>query len=97
MKSREEGDEKFKAEIGAEAVRTLLTMLDSPERRINDRNSDGKGLGRLAKWLRIEIATETSQHRKKKKLKRPESRRTHSEIQVPRRMRGIVPSGWLWT
>ena len=70
VKSREEGDERFKAEIGAEAVRTLLTMLDSPERRINDRNSDGKGLGRLAKWLRIEIATETSQHRKKKKLKR---------------------------
>ena len=70
VKSREEGDERFKAEIGAEAVRTLLSMLDSPERRINDRNSDGKGLGRLAKWLRIEIATETSQHRKKKKLKR---------------------------
>ena len=70
VKSREEGDVRFKAEIGAEAVRTLLTMLDSPERRINDRNSDGKGLGRLAKWLRIEIATETSQHRKKKKLKR---------------------------
>ena len=70
VKSREEGDERFKAEIGAEAVRTLLTMLDSPERRINDRNSDGKGLARLAKWLRIEIATETSQHRKKKKLKR---------------------------
>jgi len=70
VKSREEGDGRFKAEIGAEAVRTLLTMLDSPERRINDRNSDGKGLGRLAKWLKIEIATETSQHRKKKKLKR---------------------------
>jgi DNA-directed RNA polymerase subunit beta' len=69
-KSRDEGDERFKAEIGAEAVRSLLTMLDSPERRINDRNSDGKGLARLAKWLRIEIATETSQHRKKKKLKR---------------------------
>ena len=70
VKSRDEGDERFKAEIGAEAVRSLLTMLDSPERRINDRNSDGKGLARLAKWLRIEIATETSQHRKKKKLKR---------------------------
>ena len=70
VKSREEGDERFKAEIGAEAVRTLLTMLDSPERRINDRNSDGKGLGRLSQWLRVEIATETSQHRKNKKLKR---------------------------
>ncbi len=70
VKSRDKGDERFKAEIGAEAVRTLLKMLDSPERRINDRNSDGKGLDRLALWLRIEIATETSQHRKKKKLKR---------------------------
>ena len=70
VKSRDQGDERFKAEIGAEAVRTLLKMLDSPERRINDRNSDGKGLDRLANWLRIEIATETSQHRKKKKLKR---------------------------
>ncbi len=70
VKSRDEGDERFKAEIGAEGVRTLLKLLDSPERRINDRNSDGKGLNRLAQWLRIEIATETSQHRKKKKLKR---------------------------
>ena len=70
VKSRDKGDERFKAEIGAEAVRTLLKMLDSPARRINDRNSDGKGLDRLAHWLRIEIATETSQHRKKKKLKR---------------------------
>jgi DNA-directed RNA polymerase subunit beta' len=70
VKSRDKGDERFKAEIGAEAVRTLLKMLDSPVRRINDRNSDGKGLDRLANWLRIEIATETSQHRKKKKLKR---------------------------
>ncbi|MFQ5538464.1 MAG: DNA-directed RNA polymerase subunit beta', partial [Gemmatimonadota bacterium] len=70
VKAREEGDETFKAEIGAEAVRTLLRMLDSPERRIGDRNSDGRGLDRLAAWLRHEIATETSQHRKKKKLKR---------------------------
>ncbi|MEQ9400989.1 MAG: DNA-directed RNA polymerase subunit beta' [Longimicrobiales bacterium] len=70
VKAREEGDETFKAEIGAEGARTLLKMLDSPERRINDRNSDGRGLDRLADWLRNEIATETSQHRKKKKLKR---------------------------
>jgi DNA-directed RNA polymerase subunit beta' len=70
VKAREEGDDSFKAEIGAEAARTLLRMLDSPERRIADRNSDGKGLDRLAQWLRVEIATETSQHRKKKKLKR---------------------------
>ncbi|MGD8319161.1 MAG: DNA-directed RNA polymerase subunit beta' [Gemmatimonadota bacterium] len=70
VKARDEGDETFKAEIGAEAVRTLLRMLDSPERKIHDRNADGRGLDRLADWLRVEIATETSQHRKKKKLKR---------------------------
>jgi DNA-directed RNA polymerase subunit beta' len=70
VKAREEGDELFKAEIGAEAARTLLKMLDNPERKIKDRNADGRGLDRLADWLRNEIATETSQHRKKKKLKR---------------------------
>jgi DNA-directed RNA polymerase subunit beta' len=70
VKAREEGDEQFKAEIGAEAVRTLLRMLDTPDRKIGDRNADGRGLDRLADWLRHEIATETSQHRKKKKLKR---------------------------
>ena len=70
VKAREERDEKFRAEIGAEAVRTLLRKLDSPERKIANQNSDGKGLDRLAAWLRNEIATETSQHRKKKKLKR---------------------------
>ena len=71
VKAREEGDEAFRAEIGAEAARTLLKMLDNPEKRkIKDRNADGKGLDRLAEWLRYEIANETSQHRKKKKLKR---------------------------
>ena len=70
VKARDEGDETFKADIGAEGARTLLKLLDSPERRIKDRNSDGRGLDRLAVWLRNEIATETSQHRKKKKLKR---------------------------
>jgi DNA-directed RNA polymerase subunit beta' len=70
VKAREEGDDTFRAEIGAEAVRTLLKMLDSPERKVTDRNSDNRGLDRLADWLRNEIATETSQHRKKKKLKR---------------------------
>ncbi|MDH5589424.1 MAG: DNA-directed RNA polymerase subunit beta' [Gemmatimonadota bacterium] len=70
VKAREEGDSDFKAEIGAEAVRTLLKMLDSDDRKIQDRNSDGKGLDRLADTLRYEIANETSQHRKKKKLKR---------------------------
>ena len=70
VKAREEGDQDFRAEIGAEAVRTLLKQLDTPERKTNDRNSDGRGLDRLADWLRVEIASETSQHRKKKKLKR---------------------------
>ena len=70
VKAREEGDEVFKAEIGAEAVRTLLSQLDSPEKKIRDRNADGRGLDRLAAWLRVEIVNETSQHRKKKKLKR---------------------------
>jgi DNA-directed RNA polymerase subunit beta' len=71
VKAREEGDQDFKAEIGAEAVRTLLKLLDNPEKKkIQDRNADGRGLDRLAEWLRKEIATETSQHRKKKKLKR---------------------------
>ncbi len=70
VKAREEGDDDFVAEIGAEAVRTLLRKLDSPKMNIGKRNSDGKGLDRLANWLRHEIRTETSQHRKKKKLKR---------------------------
>ena len=70
VKARDEKDEKFKAEIGAEAARTLLKRLDSPEVDIGDQNRDGKGLDRLALWLREEIRTETSQHRKKKKLRR---------------------------
>ena len=70
VKAREENDEAFKAEIGAEAIRTLLKMLDAPDKKIEDRNQDNKGLDRLAVNLRHEIATETSQHRKKKKLKR---------------------------
>ena len=71
VKAREEGDEEFKAEIGAEAARTLLKMLDNPDKKkIKDRNADGRGLDRLAEWLRYEILHETSQHRKKKKLKR---------------------------
>jgi DNA-directed RNA polymerase subunit beta' len=70
VKAREEGDDAFRAEIGAEAVRTLLRKLDSPEKPIEEQNQDGRGLDRLAQWLRYEIANETSQHRKKKKLKR---------------------------
>jgi len=70
VKAREEGDETFKAEIGAEAARTLLKRLDSPEVPIDNQNRDGKGLDRLSVWLRHEIKTETSQHRKKKKLRR---------------------------
>ena len=70
VKAREDGDENFKAQIGAEAVRTLLRLLDTPEKAMAHKNKDGKGLDRLADWLREEIRTETSQHRKKKKLKR---------------------------
>ena len=70
VKAREEGDTAFKAEIGAEAIRTLLKQLDAPDRPIEERNKDGRGIDRLAEYLRAEVATETSQHRKKQKLKR---------------------------
>ena len=70
IKAREEGDTTFRAEIGAEAVRTLLRQLDSSDKNIEDRNKDGRGIDRLADMLRTEVANETSQHRKKMKLKR---------------------------
>jgi DNA-directed RNA polymerase subunit beta' len=70
VKAREEGDATFKAEIGAEAIRTLLRQLDTTDRGLEERNKDGRGLDRLADQLRSEVATETSQHRKKMKLKR---------------------------
>src|SRR5690606_20076171 len=70
VKAREEGDSAFKAEIGAEAVRTLLRMLDAPDKPLEERNKDGRGIDRLADSLRHEVANETSQHRKKQKLKR---------------------------
>jgi len=54
-KAREEGDDEFRAEIGAEGVRTVLSQLDVDE---------------LAEQLRYEVVHETSKHRKKKKLKR---------------------------
>jgi DNA-directed RNA polymerase subunit beta' len=54
-KTREEGDEGFRAEIGAEGIRTILSQLDLDE---------------LAEQLRFEVMHETSKHRKKKKLKR---------------------------
>ena len=48
VKAREEGDEEFRAEIGAEAARTLLRLLDNPDKKkIKDRNADGRGLDRL--------------------------------------------------
>ncbi len=53
--AREEGDTDFRAEIGAEAVRTLMNQLE---------------LDSEAERLRVEVATETSKQRKKKKLKR---------------------------
>jgi DNA-directed RNA polymerase subunit beta' len=70
VKAREEGDAIFKAEIGAEGIRTLLKQLDASEKNIDERNKDLRGLDRLADQLRAEVATETSQHRKKMKLKR---------------------------
>ncbi|MBR9989551.1 MAG: DNA-directed RNA polymerase subunit beta', partial [Gemmatimonadetes bacterium] len=70
VKAREEGDSTFKAEIGAEAIRTLLRQLDTTDKALEDRNKDGRGLDRLADQLRGEVANETSQHRKKMKLKR---------------------------
>ncbi|HSH46543.1 MAG TPA: DNA-directed RNA polymerase subunit beta', partial [Longimicrobiales bacterium] len=70
VKAREENDDIFKAEVGAEAIRTLLKKLDDPTRDVDDMNADGRGLDRLADWLRYEVANETSQHRKKQKLKR---------------------------
>ena len=54
-KAREEGDTAFRAELGAEGIRTLLGQLDVDE---------------LAEQLRYEVVHETSKHRKKKKLKR---------------------------
>ena len=54
-KAREDGDTQFRAEIGAEGIRTLLGQLDVDE---------------LAEQLRYEVVHETSKHRKKKKLKR---------------------------
>src|SRR5919108_869701 len=54
-KAKEEGDDAFKADIGASAVRELLRRLD---------------VDRLGETLRAQVATETSQHRKKMLLKR---------------------------
>jgi DNA-directed RNA polymerase subunit beta' len=54
-KAKDENDGNFKAEIGADAVRALLRLVDVDE---------------LAKDLRRRVATETSQHRKKQHLKR---------------------------
>ncbi len=53
--SKEQGDSEFSAEIGADAVRSLLRQVIVDE---------------LAKDLRKKVATETSQHRKKQHLKR---------------------------
>ena len=55
QKAKEEGDEEFSADIGAPAVRELLSRLN---------------IKQLAQDLRASVATETSQHRKKQTLKR---------------------------
>jgi DNA-directed RNA polymerase subunit beta' len=70
VKAREEGDGDFRAEIGADAIRSLLRQLDQSDKHIPERNKDGRGIDRLAEQLRTEVANETSQHRKKMKLKR---------------------------
>src|SRR5690606_18597745 len=54
-KAREEGDTTFRADIGAPAIRDLLGALD---------------IETLGEVLRAQVATETSQHRKKQTLKR---------------------------
>ena len=54
-KAKEEGDDKFKADIGAPAVRELLKNID---------------VDRIADELRASVIDETSQHRKKQTLKR---------------------------
>src|SRR5512147_2043778 len=54
-KAREEGDTAFRADIGAPAVRELLSRID---------------VRQLAEELRSGVATETSQHRKKQMRKR---------------------------
>jgi DNA-directed RNA polymerase subunit beta' len=54
-KAREEGDAAFRADIGSTAVRELLSRLE---------------VETLAEELRAQVATETSQHRKKMTLKR---------------------------
>jgi DNA-directed RNA polymerase subunit beta' len=54
-KAKQEGDQAFRADIGAPAIRSLLE-------RIN--------VDKLADELRETVATETSQHRKKQMLKR---------------------------
>ncbi|TDJ48900.1 MAG: DNA-directed RNA polymerase subunit beta' [Gemmatimonadetes bacterium] len=54
-KAREEGDTKFRAEIGAEAARTMLSQLN---------------VDKLSEELRVEVANETSKQRKQRKLKR---------------------------
>src|SRR5688500_16997875 len=55
QKAKEEGDEAFKADIGAPAVRELLKKLD---------------VDKVAEELRVGVVDETSQHRKKQTLKR---------------------------
>ncbi|MQA91658.1 MAG: DNA-directed RNA polymerase subunit beta' [Gemmatimonas sp.] len=54
-KAREEGDGEFRADIGGPAVRELLSKLE---------------VETLGEELRAQVATETSQHRKKQTLKR---------------------------
>src|SRR5579864_8090485 len=54
-KARQEGDDAFRADIGAPAVRELLRRLD---------------VDKISDELRSAVAVESSQHRKKQQLKR---------------------------
>jgi len=54
-KARQEGDDAFRADIGAPAVRELLRRLD---------------VDKISDELRAAVAVESSQHRKKQQLKR---------------------------
>ncbi len=55
LKARDEGDMAYRAETGAEGIRTLLGQLD---------------IDKLAEDLRDDVRNETSKHRKANKLKR---------------------------
>jgi DNA-directed RNA polymerase subunit beta' len=69
VKAREEEDSTSRRRSAPRpSARCSRSWTSRP--RAGGMNKDGRGLDRLADWLRAEVATETSQHRKKQKLKR---------------------------